>query len=68
MTSDSDIELLTIQEAADYLRISETTLFKLIKEDKLKVVKVNRRTLFKKSTLNNYINNHEDNKESDNGK
>jgi excisionase family DNA binding protein len=39
----------------DYLPVGKTTLFALIKNDKLKVIKLGRRTFIRHSTVQAYI-------------
>jgi excisionase family DNA binding protein len=48
--------LLTINEAARYLRVGRTTLYQLIKEGELQIVKlVQGRTLFLQRDLDSFI-------------
>lgn len=47
--------LLTIKEAMKYLKIGRTTLYKLIKEGKIKPVKIGKRTLIDKADLDRLI-------------
>ena len=47
--------LLTIKEACEYLNISRATLYKLIKEGKLKPVKIGRSTRLDKRDLDKFI-------------
>jgi len=47
--------LLTVKEACEYLGISKTTLYKLIKEGKLKPVKLGKITRFEKEDIDRLI-------------
>jgi excisionase family DNA binding protein len=48
-------QLLTIAELQDYLSISRTTVFKLMKTKRIKYAKVGRRVLFRKSDIDDFI-------------
>lgn len=48
-------EVLTSKEAMEYLRITQTTLLKLVKEGRLKGNKVGRNYRFLKDDLNKFI-------------
>ena len=50
-----DKQLLTIAELMEYLSISRTTVFKLMKAKRLKYAKVGRRVLFRKSDIDEFI-------------
>ena len=45
--------LLTIDEAAEYLRVSRSTLWRLMKE--IPYIKLGRRVLFKMSDIDKYL-------------
>ena len=47
--------LLTVKEALKYLKVGRTTLYKLIKEGKIKPVKIGKRTLIDKNDLDRFI-------------
>jgi len=47
--------LLTVKEALKYLKVGRTTLYKLIKEGKIKPVKIGKRTLIDKNDLDRLI-------------
>ena len=47
--------LLTVKEATQYLKISKVTLYKLIKQGKIKPVKIGKRTLIDKNDLDRLI-------------
>lgn len=52
-------ELLTVEEAAEWLTISKPTLWRLIRSGEIPVVKMARRTIRLKLTdLENYIEKH----------
>jgi len=52
-------ELLTVEEAAEWLTISKPTLWRLIRSGEIPVVKIARRTIRLKLTdLENYIEKH----------
>lgn len=48
-------ELLTVAETAEYLRVSRTQLYKLMRRDAVKFIKLGGRTLFRKSDLDGMI-------------
>ena len=47
--------LLTVREAADYLRISERTLFSLREAGAIRATCINRRVLYRREELQRYI-------------
>ncbi len=47
--------LLTTKEACEYLNISRATLYKLIREGKLKPLKIGRSTRFDRRDLDRFI-------------
>lgn len=49
--------LLNVQEAASYLRISTSTLYRWVHQKKIKYVKIGSRVLFSQDSLDEYINN-----------
>lgn len=52
-------ELLTVEEAADWLTISKPTLWRMIRGGEIPVVKIARRTIrIKLSDVENYIEKH----------
>lgn len=52
----SEIEkLMTVNEVMEHLRIGRSTLHKLVRDGQLKVVKWNRKTLFRASTIQAFI-------------
>ena len=50
MTSKHD-EILTIDELADYLKISKSTLCKLVQEEKIPVQKIGKHWRFRKDSI-----------------
>ncbi|MDD5007485.1 MAG: helix-turn-helix domain-containing protein [Syntrophorhabdaceae bacterium] len=48
-------KLFTIIETAQILKLSRTKIFGLIKDGRLRPVKIDKRTLFKESELNRFI-------------
>ena len=48
-------EVLTTKEAVEYLRITRTTIFKLIKEGRIKTTKAGRDYRFLKSELDKFL-------------
>ena len=49
--------LLNVQEAASYLRISVSTLYRWVHQKKIKHVKIGSRVLFSQEYLDEFINN-----------
>jgi len=48
-------EVLTTKEAVEYLRITRTTIFKLIREGRIKTTKAGRDYRFLKSELDKFL-------------
>ncbi|SMO61070.1 transcriptional regulator, AlpA family [Balnearium lithotrophicum] len=48
-------KLLTVKEACEYLSISKATLYKLIKEGKIKPVKIGKSTRFDRQDLDRLV-------------
>lgn len=48
-------KLFTKKEACEYLRISETTLNRLIKKEEISYIKLERKVLFRKSDIDNFL-------------
>ena len=51
-----DFALLTPDEAAEFLRVSKTQLYKLRREEGLPYVKLGGRSLFKRDALVEFVN------------
>ena len=51
-------EVLRVKEACQILKISKTTLYRIVREEVLKEVKVRNSIRIKKEDLFNYINNY----------
>ena len=51
-------KILTISEAAHYLRISKSLLYQLVERQEIKHIRINRRILFDAELLDQYIENH----------
>ncbi len=49
---------LTVEEAADYLRLSRATIYRLIREKKLRPVRAGGRTLFRRLELDDFLERH----------
>jgi excisionase family DNA binding protein len=56
MTDFSSRPCFTINEAAQYLRISRALLYKLIHEGRIKTVKINSRTIIRDAELERFLN------------
>jgi len=52
------MNLMTTQEAANYLRYSQSYLRKLVMWNKVPFIKFDRAVRFKKEDLDNFINSH----------
>ena len=50
-----DKEILTTQEAIEYLRITRMTIYKLVKEGRIKAAKAGRDYRFLKSELDKFL-------------
>ena len=55
--------LLNIQEAASYLRISTSTLYRWVHQKKIKHAKIGSRVLFSNDDLKEFVNNNTVNNE-----
>jgi excisionase family DNA binding protein len=52
---DSPGEVLTIDELSDYLKISKSTLYKLVREGKIPCQKVGRHWRFRKEAIDRWL-------------
>lgn len=52
-------KLLTVKEVLEHLRIGRSTLYELIRDGKLTAVKWNRKTYFRATTIQAFIQAHE---------
>jgi len=50
-----DSDLMTVKEAANYLRVSAATVGALRMKGKLPFIKLGKRVMFRKETLVNYV-------------
>jgi len=50
-------EILTIQELSNYLKISKSTLYKLVREDKIPGQKVGRHWRFHRDAIDKWLKN-----------
>ncbi len=48
-------DILTIEELGAYLRISKSTLYKLVREGKIPSQKIGRRWRFRKGAIDNWL-------------
>ncbi|MDZ7860611.1 MAG: helix-turn-helix domain-containing protein [Candidatus Krumholzibacteriota bacterium] len=48
-------DILTIEELSAYLKISKSTLYKLVREDKIPSHKVGRHWRFRKETIDRWL-------------
>jgi len=53
----SEVPVLTVDEAAEYLRIPKSSLYKLAKEGKIPCQKVGRRWIFHRQVIDNWLGN-----------
>ncbi|EDP75545.1 helix-turn-helix domain-containing protein [Hydrogenivirga sp. 128-5-R1-1] len=53
--AEGERRLFTVKEALEYLRISRPTFYRLIKQGKIKPVKIGKRTLIDKNDLDRLI-------------
>ena len=54
--SDTELELLTTKEAAQFLRLSPSAIHKLRKEGHIPFVQLGKKVFFKKESLVEYVN------------
>lgn len=54
--SDTELDILTTKEAAQFLRLSPSAVHKLRKEGELPFVQLGKRVFFKKESLVEYVN------------
>lgn len=52
-------EILTVKQVADYLQISQKSVYKLVKEGKLPAAKVLNKIRFNKDTVDQFIANNQ---------
>ncbi|MFA7745924.1 helix-turn-helix domain-containing protein [Salinicoccus roseus] len=57
-------ELMTAKEVADYLRVSQRIVYRMIKEHDLPHIKVHGKYLFKKSSVDQFLTDMEETKSS----
>ncbi len=57
-------DVMNTKEAVEYLRIAKTTLFRLIKDGRIKTTKAGRDYRFLKSELDNFLRGENDEKEA----
>lgn len=57
LSMSDDIELLTIQETALKLRISEPYLYKLMKKKEIESIKIGKRTFFTMEAIKTFLKN-----------
>jgi len=55
-------EILTIEELAEYLKISRSTLYKLAQDGSLPGAKIGKRWRFHKDAIDNWLGQHPDRK------
>lgn len=48
-------ELMTVKELSEYLRVSQRIVYKMIDEEKLPYMKPHGKFLFRKSSIDNYL-------------
>jgi excisionase family DNA binding protein len=53
----SEVPVLTVDEAAEYLRIPKSSLYKLAQEGKIPCKKVGRRWIFHRQVIDNWLGN-----------
>lgn len=63
MAAESD-DVLTIDTLAEYLKISKSTLYKLVQDGRLPGQKVGKRWRFHKSAIDDWLRQHPEHKES----
>jgi len=59
MTSDSLSPCFTIGEAAQYLRISRALLYQLIRNGRIRTVKIGTRTIIRGAELERFLDQHQ---------
>jgi len=55
MRSKKPIDILTLDELSAYLRISKSTLYKLVREGKIPSQKIGRHWRFRKETIDKWM-------------
>ena len=53
-------DILTIEELSDYLKISKSTLYKLVRERKVPSQKIGRHLRFRKETIDKWLDEERD--------
>jgi excisionase family DNA binding protein len=54
--STSTAELITVDEISEILKLSKQSIYKIIKEEELKSLKIGKNFYVKRNDFNNYIN------------
>lgn len=52
-------DTLTVQEVADYLRVSRDLVYALVREKKIPCIRIGRRVIFRKETVEDWMINEE---------
>ena len=55
-----ELDVMTMDELAGYLKISKSTAYKLVREGKIPCQKVGRHWRFRKETINRWLDENED--------
>lgn len=66
MANKPDITILTVREAAEYLRVHESSIYRLSKEGKIPAYKVGRGWRFKKDKIDEWLHQSQINIEEEN--
>jgi excisionase family DNA binding protein len=56
MEATSFSELMNVDEVSDMLKLSKQSIYKLLKEEQLKAIKIGKNFYIKKGDFNNYVN------------
>jgi excisionase family DNA binding protein len=57
------VKFYTIKEVAEMLKVSKQTIYRLMKDEKIIPTRLGKRTLFKESELNRFVESLDSNKE-----
>jgi excisionase family DNA binding protein len=53
--SDGSLTIMTVHEVADYLRVSDAKVYRLVKERRIPVVRIGKTWRFRKDLLDDWI-------------
>lgn len=65
MVNDNKAEIMTLKELAEYLKVAEKTIYRLVNENKIPAFKVGGSWRFRKAEIDNWIDKYQSSKGED---